>query len=53
MFAWSNKEIPGLDPDLVSHYLDVFPNSKPIKLAARKYLLDLEEKIKEEIEKLQ
>ena len=45
--------MPGLDPDLVSHYLDVFPNSKPIKQAARKYHPDLEEKIKEEIEKLQ
>ncbi|GMP49154.1 hypothetical protein CsSME_00016227 [Camellia sinensis var. sinensis] len=45
--------MPGLDPDLVSHYLDVFPNSKPIKQAARKYHPDLEEKIKGEIEKLQ
>ncbi|XP_028112584.1 uncharacterized protein LOC114310692 [Camellia sinensis] len=45
--------MPGLDPDLVSHYLDVFLNSKPIKQAARKYHLDLEQKIKEEIEKLQ
>lgn len=53
VFAWSYKEMPGLDPDLVSHYLDVFPNSKPIKQAARKYHPDLEEKIKEEIEKLQ
>ncbi|XP_028066802.1 uncharacterized protein K02A2.6-like [Camellia sinensis] len=53
VFAWSYKEMPGLDPGLVSHYLDVFPNSKPIKQAARKYRPYLEEKIKEEIEKLQ
>ncbi|XP_028117455.1 uncharacterized protein LOC114315088 [Camellia sinensis] len=45
--------MPRLDPDLVSYYLDVFPNSKPIKQVARKYHPDLEEKIKEEIEKLQ
>ncbi|XP_028112623.1 uncharacterized protein LOC114310742 [Camellia sinensis] len=47
------KEMLGLDPDLVSHYLDVFPNPKPIKQVAQKYHSDLKEKIKEEIEKFQ
>ncbi|XP_028085998.1 uncharacterized protein LOC114286976 [Camellia sinensis] len=43
----------GLDLSLVTHHLDTFPNSKPIKQHARKYHPDLEAKIKEEVEKLQ
>ena len=41
-----------MDPLLVTHHLDVFPNSKPVKQAVCKYHPDIEEKIKEEIEKL-
>ena len=52
VFAWTYDEMPGLDPSLVTHHLDTFPNSKPIKQHARKYHLDLEAKIKEEVEKL-
>lgn len=52
VFAWHYEELPGLDTKLVSHNLSVFPNSKLIKQAPRKYQLELEEKIKEEIEKL-
>ena len=52
VFAWHYNEMPGLDPKLVSHHLDVFPNSKPVKQPQRKYHPDLEEKIKEEVEKL-
>lgn len=36
--------MPGLDPELVGHHFDVFPNSKPVKQPQRKYHPDLKEK---------
>ncbi|XP_028061429.1 uncharacterized protein LOC114264889 [Camellia sinensis] len=48
IFAWTYDEMLGLDPSLVTHHLDIFSNSKPIKQHAQKYHLDLEAKIKEE-----
>ncbi|XP_028121464.1 uncharacterized protein LOC114318721 [Camellia sinensis] len=53
VFAWIYEEMPGLDPSLVTYHLDTFSNSKPIKQHAQKYHLDLEAKIKVEVEKLQ
>lgn len=41
-----------VDESLVSHHLDVFPNTKVVKQAQRKYHPELKEKIKEEVEKL-
>lgn len=43
--------MPGLDPNLVYHYFDVFQNSKLIKQVAQKYHPNIKEKIKEKIEK--
>ncbi|XP_028082845.1 uncharacterized protein LOC114284155 [Camellia sinensis] len=48
VFAWTYDEMPGFDLSLVTHHLDTFPNSKPIKQHARKYHPDLEVKIKAE-----
>lgn len=52
VFAWHYEKISGLDTTLVTHHMDVFPNSRAVKLTQRKYHPDLEGKIKEEIEKL-
>lgn len=53
VFTWHYEEMPGLDPSLVTHHLDVIPNSKATKQPQRKYHPNLEGKIKEEVEKLQ
>ena len=42
----------GLDPKLVTHKLNVDPKSKPMKQPVRKYHLDVEEKIKAEVNML-
>ena len=42
----------GLSPSLVTHKLKVDPNAKLIKQPPRKYHLDVEEKIKVEVNKL-
>ena len=31
VFAWNYEEMPGLDPELVTHKLNVDPKSKPMK----------------------
>lgn len=35
-FTWSYVDMPGLDPELVVHNLDVFPDAKPVKQKLRK-----------------
>ena len=52
VFAWSYQEMPDLSPNLVTHKLKVDPNAKPVKQPPRKYRLDVEEKIKLEVQKL-
>jgi hypothetical protein len=51
-FAWSYKEMPGLDPNVAVHYLKIDPTFKPIKQASRRMRIELEEKIVEETKKL-
>ena len=46
------EEMLGLDPKVVTHKLNVDPKAKPVKQLARKYHLDVEEKIKVEVSKL-
>ena len=52
VFAWSYQEMLGLSPRLITHKLKVDPNAKPVKQPPRKYRLDVEEKIKLEVQKL-
>ena len=52
VFAWSYQEMPSLSLNLVVHKLKVDPNAKPVKQPPRKYRLEVEEKIKLEVQKL-
>ena len=52
VFAWKYEEMLGLDPKLVIHKLNANPKAKPMKQLARKYHLDIEEKIKVQVNKL-
>ena len=51
-FGWDYEEMPGLDAMVVTHKLNVDPKAKPVKQPPRKYRLDVEEKIKAEVNKL-
>ena len=42
----------GLSPSLVTHKLKVDPNARLVKQPPRRYRLDVEEKIKAEVNKL-
>ena len=52
VFAWVYEEMPGLDPKVVTHKLNVNPKAKLVKQPTKKYCLDVEEKIKAEVSKL-
>ena len=45
VFAWTYDEMPGLDPRLVVHSLDVDPGVKPIVQPARVFHTDIEAQI--------
>ncbi|GLU03906.1 hypothetical protein SLE2022_210770 [Rubroshorea leprosula] len=52
VFAWNYDEMPGLDPTLVAHSLNVDPCMKPVVQPNRAFHLEVTLKIKEEVEKL-
>ena len=31
MFAWSHEDMPGIDPSVITHRLNVHPSSKPVR----------------------
>ena len=31
VFAWSHEDIPGIDPSVVTHRLNIYPSSKPVR----------------------
>lgn len=51
-FAWSYSDMPGLDPTLVVHHLDVRPNAKPVKQKLHKMHPQVALLVKKELEKL-
>ena len=51
-FAWHYTEMPGLDPTLIEHMMPIKEGFKPIKQAPQRMSKEIEEKVKEEIERL-
>ena len=51
-FAWHYTEMPGLDPTLVEQRMPIMKGFKPIKQAQRMMSKEIEEKVKQEIERL-
>ena len=52
VFAWTYDEMPGLDPGLVVHSLNVDLGVKPVVQPARVFHIDLEVQITQEVKKL-
>ncbi|CAL9028625.1 unnamed protein product, partial [Prunus brigantina] len=52
VFAWSYEEMPGLNPNLVSHTLNIEVGTKPVVQPRRNFHPEVEKQIKVEIEKL-
>ena len=52
VFAWTYDEMPGLDPELVVHSLNVDPRVKLIVQPARVFHIEIEAQITQEVKKL-
>jgi len=35
VFAWSHENMPGIDPNVIAHRLNVYPSSKPVRQKKR------------------
>ncbi|KAM1426466.1 hypothetical protein ACFXTO_019145 [Malus domestica] len=51
-FAWHYIEMPNLDPTLIEHMMPIKKMFKPVKQAPQMMYKEIEEKVKEEIERL-
>ena len=52
VFAWSHKDMPGIDPGVITHCLNVYPSSKPVRQKKRVFAPERDNAIKEEVQKL-
>ncbi|KAK8924215.1 hypothetical protein KSP39_PZI019127 [Platanthera zijinensis] len=52
VFAWSAKDMPGVDPDVAYHHLNIDPTVKPVQQKKRDVATKLDEPIREEVVKL-
>ncbi|KAL0406508.1 UNVERIFIED_CONTAM: hypothetical protein Slati_3964700 [Sesamum latifolium] len=52
VFAWSYKEMPGLDPNVAVHHLSVKKGARPVKQGQRRFRPELIPLIRTEVNKL-
>lgn len=52
VFAWSQEDMPGIDPLVMVHKLNVDPSYKPIKQRRRTFAPERNQAIAEEVKKL-
>ena len=52
IFAWSNKDLPGVPRELAEHSLHVRPDAKPVKQPLRRFAEDRRKIIGDEIARL-
>ena len=49
VFAWSHKDMPSIDPSVITHRLNVYPSSKPVCQKKRVFAPERDNAIKEEV----
>ncbi|KAL5570533.1 hypothetical protein UlMin_027108 [Ulmus minor] len=52
VFAWSHEDMPGIDPNVIVHRLNIDPNFKPIKQKRRTFNAERYMAINTEVDKL-
>ena len=52
VFTWSHENMPGIDPSVITHRLNVYPSSKPVCQKKRVFAPERDNAIKEEVQKL-
>ena len=51
-FALSHEDMPGIDPSVITHHLNIYPSTKPVRQKKRVFTLERDNAIKEEVQKL-
>ena len=49
VFVWSQEDMPGIDPSVITHRLNMYPSSKPINKKKRVFAPEQDKAIKEEV----
>ena len=49
VFAWSHEDMPGINPSVITHRLNVHPSSKPVRQKKRVFALERDNAIKIEV----
>jgi hypothetical protein len=52
VFAWSHEDMPGIDPSVIVHKLNVDPNHRPVKQRRMTFAAERNQAVAEEVEKL-
>ncbi|XP_021764224.1 uncharacterized protein LOC110728860 [Chenopodium quinoa] len=51
-FAWSHRDMKGINPEIITHKLNVDPSTKPVKQKRREFAPEHNQIINEEVQKL-
>ena len=52
VFAWTHENMPGINPSVITHCLNVSPSSKPVRQKKRVFDPERDNAIKDEVQKL-
>ena len=52
VFAWSHEDMPGINPSVITHRLNVSPSFKPMRQKKRVFAPERDNVIKDEVQKL-
>ena len=52
VFAWSHEDMPGIDPSIITHRLNVCPSFKPVRQKKRVFAHERDNAVKDEVQKL-
>ena len=52
VFAWSHEDMPGIDLSVITHCLNIYPSSMPVRQKKRVFAPERDNAIKEEVQKL-
>ena len=53
VFAWSHEDMPGIDPSIIVHKLNVSPSFSPVQQKKRTFAQEQDKAIAKEVQKLQ
>ena len=51
VFAWSHEDMPSIDPSVITHRLNIYPSSKPVRQKKRVFAPEGDNSFKEEVQK--